>query len=330
MSFPTRILNLVFLLPLLLTGVSAQLVALSDFQPAAMNLSPACNVTYTTTIPNCNSIDFTGGVCSGPCIASLVQISYRVYLECSTVPTDNRLLVARFLAGQGISTLCPNVVVETLSGSAGATTSTSSMASSTSVRLIYDTSSVPVVAPSTTSTTTQMLNWPTSPQTSGSSSSKEITTTQVIQITMTRTFLSTITLASATLSFSSFSSVTSTSSSTHPKTTTTTLVASFTSAVSAINTSTAMVISVVSSSTYLPLSSFSVTESVTIIVTAVSAVVSATTSAASARNAGPSSNCGRYGGSPFDYCNSGHSLLSTENAMLSIALACIIGILIWL
>jgi len=197
MSFAARFLGALILMPFLLTGIAAQLIALSDFQPAATNLSPACNLTYTTTIPNCNPVDFTSGICSGPCITSLVQISYRVYQECSAVTNDNQLLIARFLAGQGISTLCPNVVVETLSGSASATSNINPTMSSTSIRIIYDTRSSPVITHYSTSSTATMLSLPSSTLTSSSSSSKEVTTTAVIQLTSTKTLLSTITVGSS-------------------------------------------------------------------------------------------------------------------------------------
>lgn len=90
-------------------------VSLSSFSPSTTTLTPACNAVYTSTIPGCSTSDFTAGSsCSSSCIDGLITISDSVYTSCSSSAQDNQLLIANFLQGDGISVLCHNVVVVTL------------------------------------------------------------------------------------------------------------------------------------------------------------------------------------------------------------------------
>ncbi|KAI9721157.1 MAG: hypothetical protein M1828_005264 [Chrysothrix sp. TS-e1954] len=105
--------------PVLFTLISlatlTQSLSLSDWQPSASNLTPACGSIYHFQIPNCSPTDFaSGNVCSQPCIDALIDLNKGIFNACAGNPQNDQFLIGEFLLGKGISDLCSNVAVKTV------------------------------------------------------------------------------------------------------------------------------------------------------------------------------------------------------------------------
>ncbi|KAK4993220.1 hypothetical protein LTR28_001132, partial [Elasticomyces elasticus] len=84
-------------------------VTLSDFTPRIGNLQPSCEAVYMTDIAGCAPSDFTSRTgCSVSCIGALSNFTKSVQAACNGQGITGQNVVAAFLSGAGMQSLCPN------------------------------------------------------------------------------------------------------------------------------------------------------------------------------------------------------------------------------
>jgi hypothetical protein len=97
---------LLFLLHLTLTTS----FSLNEFQPI-VSFPAACTAAYNTPMTSCSASDFeNGNPCSKSCIANLQSISVKINTFCQGTRADPTTLIGLIFQGEGVSTICPNVV----------------------------------------------------------------------------------------------------------------------------------------------------------------------------------------------------------------------------
>ena len=98
-AFQFRTLTLTLLA---LTTETTYALTLSDWQPSASHLTPACAAVYNSPIPACSPSDFssTNGGCTQPCINALLTLNKRIFDACSGDPQNDQFLIGEFLLGR--------------------------------------------------------------------------------------------------------------------------------------------------------------------------------------------------------------------------------------
>ena len=106
--------NLAVLASILLPEPSLATIKLSQFQ-AISGFSDDCTAAYDSPVKECDSSDFKdGNSCSSDCVTALTTLQTTINSACQGSRAEPGTLIALFFEDEGVSTLCPNIVLKPL------------------------------------------------------------------------------------------------------------------------------------------------------------------------------------------------------------------------